>query len=124
MKNTNTSPRTEFKLLALDVRHPKYYKILRDFFEDEALTVEHALAEGDVRYWCIVFLPDEARVTTFRGHRDVESLADEVTWHLRHSWGAFSIYPRLNGSDRDYVNRVVDQVQSGMLAECVPMGSA
>jgi hypothetical protein len=116
----------KFHLLALDVMHPKYHKILRDCFHDEALQVEHAIADADVRYWCIVFYPGDTPpyVRTLAGYTAIEDLTAEVEWHLRECGQSMLISPRLNQEDRDYLNVAIDALQGEALAECAPMGSA
>jgi hypothetical protein len=116
--------KNDFKLLALDVMHPKYHKILRDCFHDETLQVEQAIAEGDMRYWCICLLPSDSPLymCTLAGHGTIESLTAEVEWHLSACGQPVAISPRLNQQDRDYLYAAVDALQDMALAECVAVG--
>ncbi len=114
----------DFKLLALDVLYPKFQRILRDCFHDEALQVEEAIAEADVRYWCIAFYPGDSPpyIRTLAGYSTIEDLTAEVEWHLRECKHPILISPRLTREDRDYLNAAIDALQDMALAECAPVG--
>jgi hypothetical protein len=116
--------KNDFRLIALDMLYPKYQKILRDCFHDEALQAEQAMAEADMRYWCICLLPGDSPpyLCTLAGHRTIEDLTAEVEWHLSACGQPIAISPRLNQRDRDHLYAAVDALLDMTLAECAPVG--